>query len=66
MLFDLLVAKVLEPHSFHLTDTQIEFPPMSRIEIRTKKEFDETKLNLSVYNGRLKKVSMIEAELPID
>ena len=47
-----------------LTDNQIEFPAMSRIEIRTKKIFDETKLNLSIYNnGRLKKVSMMEVEL---
>ena len=47
-----------------LTDSQIEFPAMSRIEIRAKKEFDETKLNLSIYNnGRLKKVSMTEAAL---
>ena len=39
-----------------LTDNQIEFPAMSRIEIRAKQEFDETKLNLSIYNnGRLKK-----------
>ena len=50
-----------------LTDNQIEFPALSRIEIRAKKEFDETKLNLSIYNnGRLKKVSMMEAELRID
>ncbi|MEP6577104.1 MAG: hypothetical protein ABJB85_11810 [Nitrososphaerota archaeon] len=49
------------------TDNQIEFPAMSRIEIRAKKEFDETKLNLSIYNnGRLRKVSMIEAELTND
>ena len=49
------------------TDNQIEFPAMSRIEIRAKKEFDEAKLNLSIYNnGRLKKVSMAEAELRID
>ena len=42
-----------------LTDNEIEFPALSRIEIRAKKEFDETKLNLSIYNnGRLKKVSM--------
>lgn len=47
-----------------LTDSQIEFPAMSRIEIRAKKEFDEMKLNLSIYNnGRLKKVSMTEAAL---
>jgi hypothetical protein len=38
------------------------FPAISRIEIRAKKEFDETKLNLSVYNnGRYRKVSMTEA-----
>ena len=50
-----------------LTDNQIEFPAMSRIEIRAKKVFDETKLNLSICNnGRLKKVSMMEAELRID
>ena len=50
-----------------LTDNQIEFPALSRIEIRAKKEFDETKLNLSIYNnGRLKKVSVMEAELRID
>ena len=49
------------------TDNQIEFPALSRIEIRAKKEFDETKLNLSIYNkGRLKKVSMMEAELTND
>ena len=46
---------------------EFDFPAMSRIEIRDKKEFDETKLNLSIYNnGRLKKVSMMEAELRID
>ena len=50
-----------------LTDNQMEFPALSRIEIRAKKEFDETKLNFSIYNnGRLKKVSMMEAELTND
>jgi Rad51 len=45
-------------------DNQIEFPAMSRIEIRAKKIFDATKLNVSIYNnGRLKKVFMTEAEL---
>ena len=36
-------------------DNKIEFPALSRIiEIRAKKELDETKLNLSIYNnGRL-------------
>ena len=34
---------------------QIEFPAMTRIEIRAKKVSGETKLNLSIYNnGRLK------------
>ncbi len=34
------------------------------IEIRAKNEFDETKLNLSIYNnGRLKRVSMTENDL---
>jgi hypothetical protein len=50
-----------------LTDNQIEFPAMTRIEIRAKKVLDETKLNLSIYNnGRLKKVFMMEAELRIE
>jgi uncharacterized protein YueI len=49
------------------TDNQIEFPALSRIEIRAKKVFDETKLNFSIYNnGRLRKVSVTEAELRID
>ena len=46
-----------------MTDSQIEFPALSRTEIRAKKEFDEMKLNLSIYNnGRLKKVSVMEAD----
>lgn len=46
-----------------LTDNQPVFPAISRIEIRPKIEFNETKLNFSIYNnGRLKKVSMIEAD----
>jgi hypothetical protein len=50
-----------------LTENQIEFPALSRIEIRAKKEFDGTKLNLSIYNeGRLRKASVMEAELRID
>ena len=46
-------------------DKKIEFPALSRIiEIRAKKELDETKLNLSIYNnGRLKRISMMEAEI---
>ena len=44
------------------TDSQIEFPAMSKIiEVRAKKEFNAMKLNLSIRNnGRLKKVSMTE------
>ena len=50
-----------------ITDSEIVIPALSRIEIRTKKEFDETKLNLSIYNkGRLRKASITEAELGID
>ena len=50
-----------------MTDSQIVFPALSRIEIRAKQVFDETKLNFSIYNkGRLKKVSLMEAELRID
>ena len=46
-------------------DGKIEFPELSRIiEIRAKKELDETKLNLSIYNnGRLKRISMMEADI---
>ena len=50
-----------------ITSNQIELPAMSRIEIRAKKIFDDTKLNLSIYNiSKLKKVSMMEAELTKD
>ena len=50
------------------TNTEIKFPALSRIiEIRDKKEFNETKLNLSIRNnGRLKKASMMEVELTKD
>jgi hypothetical protein len=49
------------------TDNQIQFPTLSRIEIRAKKEFDETKLNFSIYkNGKLGKVSVTDAELRIE
>jgi len=46
-------------------DNKIQFPALSRIiEIRAKKEIDETKLNLSIYNnGRLKRISMMEADI---
>lgn len=50
-----------------LTDNQPVFPAISRIEIRPKIEFNETKLNFSIYiNGRLKKVFMTESESRID
>ncbi|MFI5405547.1 MAG: hypothetical protein ACHQ1D_03425 [Nitrososphaerales archaeon] len=50
-----------------MTNNQIVIPALSRIEIRAKKEFDETKLNLSIYNkSKLRKVSVMEAELRID
>ena len=46
-----------------MTDNQIVYPALSRIEIRTKKDFDEMKFNLSIYNkGRLRKASMTETE----
>ena len=59
------IKNVLIILSSRLDDYEMEFPPLSRIiEIREKKEFSETKLNLSIRNnGRLKKVSMMEAEL---
>lgn len=47
-----------------LTDNKIEFPAISRIEIRVKQVFDEMKVNLSLYNnGRLRKVFVTENEL---
>jgi hypothetical protein len=52
---------------FTFNRKSIVIPALSRIEIRAKKEYNETKLNLSIYNnGRLKKVSVMEAELQID
>ena len=51
-----------------LDDNNIEFPSLSKImEVRAKKEFDITKLNLSIRNnGRLRKASMTETELRIN
>jgi hypothetical protein len=48
-----------------LGDNKMEFPALSRIiEIRAKKELDQTKLNLSIYdNGRLKRLSMMETDI---
>ena len=49
-------------------DNNIEFPSLSKIiEVRAKKEFNVTKLNLSIRNNsRLRKASMTETELRID
>ena len=46
-------------------ENKIQFPSLPRIiEIRAKKELHETKLNLSIYNnGRLKRISMMEADI---
>jgi hypothetical protein len=61
------IKNVLIVLTSRLGDSEMEFPALSRIEVRAKKEFDETKLNISIYNnGRLKKVSMTEAELTND
>ena len=58
------IKNVLIVLTSRLGDSEMEFPALSRIEVRAKKEFDETKLNISIYNnGRLKKVFMTEAEL---
>ena len=62
------IKDVLLIISSRFGDEKMVVPTFPRlIEIRAKKEFDETKLNLSVYNnGRLKKVSMMEVELTND
>ncbi len=59
------IKDVLIIISSRFGDSKMELPTLPRIiEIRAKKEFDETKLNLSIYNnGRLKRVSMTEADL---
>ena len=50
-----------------MTDNQIVYPALSRIEIRAKQVFDEMKLNFSIYDkGRLKKSFMTDAELRIE
>jgi hypothetical protein len=60
------IKNVLIVLTSRMTDSEMVYPALSRIEIRAKKEFDETKLNFSIYNnGRLKKVSMTH-ELRID
>ena len=54
-------------HVFIVTGNAINFPALSRIEIRAKKVFDEMKLNLSIYNkGRLRKASMRDVDLTND
>jgi hypothetical protein len=58
------IKDVLIVLTSRFTDNQIEFPAMSRIEIRAKGVYDGTKLNLSIYgNGRFKRFAMIENEL---
>jgi len=58
------IKNVLIVLTSRLADNEIEFPPLSRIiEIRDKKEFSETQLNLSIRNNDRLKVSMMEAEL---
>jgi len=51
--------------SLRFGDEEMMVPTFPRIiEIRPKKEFDETKLNLSVYNNsKMKRVSLTENEL---
>ena len=51
--------------SSRFTDKEMVIPTFPRIiEMRAKKEFDETKLNLSVYNNsKMKKVPLTENEL---
>ena len=58
-----IIKDVLIILTSRITDNQIVYPALSRIEIRAKKDFDGTKFNLSIYNnGRLKKISMMEVE----
>jgi Rad51 len=59
------IKDVLIILSSRFGDNKIQFPALSRIiEIRAKKELNETKLNLSIYNnGRLKRISMMEADI---
>ena len=50
-----------------ITNTEIKFLALSRIiEIRDKKEFNETKLNLSICNNGRLKVFMTKTELQTD
>jgi hypothetical protein len=50
------IKNVLIVLTSRMTDREMVYPALSRIEIRAKKEFDETKLNFSIYNnGTVKK-----------
>jgi len=59
------IKDVLLIISSHFTDKEMVIPTFPKlIEIRSKKEFDETKLNLSVYiNSKMKRVALTEKEL---
>jgi hypothetical protein len=59
------IKDVLLIISSRFTDREMVIPTFPRlIEIRAKKEFDETKLNLSIYNNsKTKRVSLTENEL---
>ena len=59
------IKDVLLIISSRFRDEKMVVPTFPRlIEIRAKKEFDETKLNLSVYNNsKMKRVSLTENEL---
>ena len=59
------IKDVLLIVSSRFGDEEMVVPTLSRIiEMRTKKEFDRTKLNLSVYNNsKMKRVSLTENEL---
>jgi len=59
------IKDVLLIISSRFGDKEMVIPTFPRlIEIRAKKEFDETKLNLSVYNNsKMKRVSLTENEM---
>jgi hypothetical protein len=59
------IKDVLLIVSSRFGDEEMAIPTFPRlIEIRAKKEFDETKLNLSVYNNsKMKRVSLTENEM---
>jgi hypothetical protein len=59
------IKDVLLIISSRFADNEMVVPPLPKIiEMRTKKEFGETKLNLSIYNNsKMKRVSLTENEL---